>query len=77
MADLKSSVDRPVKELKGFRKVNLAPGETKDVTFTLTRPDLSYFDAEKHEWVCEPGAFEALVGASSGDIRSKVRFNIK
>lgn len=77
VADLKSSVDRPVKELKGFRKVNLAPGETKDVTFTLTRPDLSYFDAEKHEWVCEPGAFEALVGASSGDIRSKVRFNIK
>lgn len=77
VSDLKSTVDRPVKELKGFKKVSIAPGQTVDVTFTLTRPDFSYFDADKHEWICEPGAFEALVGSSSGDIRSKVRFKVK
>lgn len=77
VSDLKSTVDRPVKELKGFKKVSLAPGETADVTFTLSRPDFSYFDADKHQWVCEPGAFEALVGSSSGDIRSKVCFKVK
>ena len=76
VSDLKSSVERPVKELKGFRKVALAPGETQLVTFAIGRDDLSYFDAAKHEWVVEPGAFEALVGASSADIRSKVRFKV-
>ena len=72
--DLKSTVDRPVKELKSFKKVELAPGETKDVKFELNRDALSYFDAEKHEWVMEPGDFEVLIGASSGDIRSKAKF---
>lgn len=72
--DLKSSVERPVKELKGFNKVELAPGETKDVTFTLNRRDLSFFDADKHAWVMEPGEFEVLIGSSSADIRSKAKF---
>lgn len=72
--DLKSSVERPVKELKGFNKVELAPGETKDVTFILNRRDLSFFDADKHAWVMEPGDFEVLIGSSSADIRSKARF---
>lgn len=76
ISDLKSSVDRPVKELKGFSKVSLLPGETKDVKFTINEADLSFFDADKHEWVCEPGDFEALIGASSADIRSKVKFNV-
>lgn len=76
VADLKSSVDRPVKELKGFSKVELAPGETKDVEISIKGSDLGYFDADRHEWVVEPGMFEALVGASSADIRSKVKFNI-
>ncbi len=57
ISDLKSSVDRPVKELKGFSKVSLAPGETKTVTFSVNEYDLSFFDADKHEWVCEPGRF--------------------
>ena len=72
--DVKSSVDRPVKELKGFKKVSLNPGETKDVKFELDRKSLSYFDADKHQWVMEPGDFEVLIGASSGDIRSKATF---
>lgn len=72
--DVKSSVDRPVKELKRFKKVELNPGETKDVSFELDRDALSYFDADKHEWVMEPGEFEILIGSSSSDIRSKTKF---
>lgn len=72
--DVKSSVDRPVKELKSFKKIELNPGETKNVTFDLGRDALSYFDADSHEWVMEPGEFEILIGASSGDIRSKAKF---
>jgi beta-glucosidase len=77
ISDLKSSLPRPVKELKGFSKVRLAPGETKEVSFTVDKSALSYFDPDRHEWVAEPGAFEALVGASSTDIRSKVGFALK
>lgn len=76
ISDLKSSVERPVKELKGFKKVNIAPGETAEVSFRISKADLSFFDAEKHAWVCEPGTFEALIGASSADIRDKVRFKV-
>lgn len=76
VSDLESSVDRPVKELKGFKKVALAPGETANVSIKIKGSDLSYFDADKHEWICEPGDFEALVGASSTDIRSKAKFKI-
>ena len=77
ISDKKSSVDRPVKELKGFSKVELAPGETKEVSITVKGSDLGYFDAAKHAWVVEPGVFEALVGTSSGDIRAKTKFNIR
>lgn len=72
--DVKSTIDRPVKELKAFRKVDLQPGETQEVVFEIGRDALSYFDAEKHEWVMEPGEFEVLIGASSADIRTKASF---
>lgn len=77
ISDLKSSLPRPVKELKGFRKVRLAPGETADVTFEIGRDALSYFNPDLHQWVCEPGSFEAMIGASSTDIRAKIRFDVK
>lgn len=77
ISDTKSSLDRPLKELKGFRKVALAPGETCNVAFTISRDELSYFNPELHDWVCEPGDFVALLGASSGDIRSKVQFKVR
>lgn len=77
ISDLKSSLPRPVKELKGFSKVKLAPGETREVTFTIGKEALSFFDDTRHEWVAEPGKFEALVGASSTDIRNKVAFELK
>lgn len=77
ISDKKSSLPRPVKELKGFQKVYLQPGEVKQVSFTIGTDALSFFDDGKHEWVAEPGQFEALVGASSTDIREKVVFELK
>lgn len=74
--DKKSSVERPVKELKGFCKVSLKPGEEKEVSFTMDRSALSYFDAGSHQWVAEPGAFEAIVAASATDIRGRVEFKL-
>ena len=75
--DVEASVDRPVKELKGFDKVYLEPGQTKFVEFVIDRDALSFFDAEKHEWVAEPGEFKALIAASSEDIRGEVSFRLK
>lgn len=74
--DKKSTVERPVKELKGFCKVSLKPGEEKEVSFTIDRSALSYFDAGSHQWVAEPGAFEAIVAASATDIRGRVEFKL-
>lgn len=75
--DEKSSLPRPLKELKGFKKIDLAPGQTMDVTFTITPDDLKFFDDTRHEWIAEPGKFKALVGASSADIRSSAQFSYK
>lgn len=75
--DEKSSIPRPVKELKGFRKISLAPGETKEVSFTITPEELKFFDDSKHEWIAEPGKFKAMVGSSSTDIRSTVQFSYR
>jgi beta-glucosidase len=66
-----SSVDRPIKELKGFRRVELAPGETKAIRFTLDRSAFAYYSTAKKDWVAEPGEFQILVGASSQDIKLK------
>lgn len=76
ISDLKSSLPRPVKELKGFQKVKLAPGETKEVTFTIAKDALSYYDDTKQAWVAEPGKFEAIVAASATDIKSKIVFSL-
>ncbi|WP_288200528.1 glycoside hydrolase family 3 C-terminal domain-containing protein [uncultured Parabacteroides sp.] len=77
ISDKKSSLPRPIKELKGFQKVYLQPGEVKQVSFTIGTDALSFFDDGKHEWIAEPGQFETLVGASSTDIRGKVVFELK
>jgi beta-glucosidase len=74
--DVKSSVDRPAKELKGFRRVMLNPGEAQDVSFTLDKSALSFYSVEKDDWVAEPGAFEVWIGASSRDIRLKGTFEL-
>lgn len=77
ISDLKSSLPRPIKELKGFEKVSLKAGEEKTVSITVDKAALSFFDPVKHDWVAEPGDFEALIGASSTDIKTKVKFTLK
>jgi beta-glucosidase len=77
VADPKSSLPRPPKELKGFVKVELQPGESQLVTFVLDQRALSFYDPHKKQWVAEPGDFELLVGASSRDIRGKAVFQLK
>lgn len=77
ISDLKSSLPRPVKELKGFEKVYLEPGQTKDVSITVGREALSYYDDTLQDWVAEPGDFEALIGTSSDRIATKTRFRLR
>lgn len=77
VSDEKSSLPRPVKELKGFRKLHLAPGETGEATFTVTLDDLAFYNPEGGVWVVEPGRFRLLVGSSSADIRRTVDFQLK
>ena len=67
----KSSVKRPVKELRGFERVSLKPGETKTVKLTLAADQLAFYDVKTHAFVVEPGAFDVMVGGSSRDIRGK------
>lgn len=75
IADKEASVDRPVKELKGFEKIWLEPGQTGTVKFTVDREAISFYDEDAHDWKAERGVFEALVGAASDDIRTSVEFN--
>ena len=77
IADTEASIDRPSKELKGFEKVYLKAGEKKTVTFEVDVEDLSWFDAENHKWVAEPGEFHALFARSAGDIKADVAFALK
>lgn len=62
------SVERPVKELKGFAKVALEPGEARRVTITLTARDFSFWDVETGAWKAEPGGYDLLIGGSAADI---------
>lgn len=71
--DIASKEARPLKELKGFQKVFLRPGETKHVSVTLDRDAFQYFSEKKSDWVFESGEFEIWVGASSKDIRLKTK----
>ncbi|MCX8170668.1 MAG: fibronectin type III-like domain-contianing protein, partial [Candidatus Bathyarchaeota archaeon] len=74
--DFVASVTRPVKELKGFKRVTLKPGEEKPIMFKLTLEDLSFLNQEM-KWVVEPGEFGVMVGSSSEDIRLTGRFVVK
>lgn len=77
IGDEECSVLRPLKELKLFAKVALAPGEEQTVTFTVTPDDLKFYDEAAKAWVAEPGKFKVYIGASSTDIRGTVRFELK
>jgi beta-glucosidase len=75
--DVKASVPRPVKELKGFQKVKLNPGDSKQVTIELKRNDFAFWDVKSHGWLVEPGKFKILVGKSSKDIVLDAEIELK
>ena len=69
VSDRTGSVRRPLKELKGYEKVSLDPGETKTVTMTLDKRSFAWYSTELHDWYAASGEYEILIGASSRDIR--------
>ncbi|MHA1268368.1 MAG: beta-glucosidase family protein [Candidatus Helarchaeota archaeon] len=73
--DIESTVDRPVKELKGFNKVYLEPGKAQMIKFEISKKDLSFYDIKEKSWVAEKGKFKILIGASSRDIRLTEEFD--
>ena len=77
ISDLQSSVERPVKELKAFRKVFLQPGETKQVSLTIDRSALSFYNDQTGQWTAEPGEFKALIGTSSKNLINDYKFRLK
>jgi len=77
VVDKEASLQRPDKELKGFSKVELAPGERKQVTFTLSSRDFSHYSKLYDRWIAESGEFEILIGASSRDIRLRKNLSFK
>lgn len=75
--DTQSTLARPIKELKRFAKVALAPGEMQTVTFSLDHATFAYWDDAQHAWVAEAGEFEVLIGSSSQDIRVREMFQLE
>lgn len=74
IGDDECTLARPVKELKGFKKVPVKPGQTVKVTFDITQDMLKFYDPAQKDWDLEKGSFTAYVGAASDDIRSSVSF---
>lgn len=74
LGDIEASVPRPAKELKGFKRVSLAPGESKVVTLDLTKRDLSFWDVDTNDWKAEKGTFKVMIGASVADIKLQDTF---
>ena len=72
-----SKIDRPIHELKGFSRLELKPGESKTVTFTLNRDAFSYWSPATKAWQADPGTFEIQLGASSRDIRLKAPYSLQ
>ena len=77
IGDHESSLPRPVKELKGFKKLHLAAGESGVAEFTITDEDLKFFDDKRHEWVAEAGSFTAYIATSAEEILHQVDFTLK
>lgn len=77
VSDVESTVIRPVKELKGFDKVELQPGETRTVSFTLDKRAFAYWNTQIHDWHVESGEFRILVGKSSRDIQLEASVTVE
>jgi beta-glucosidase len=76
VGDSHASVPRPVRELKGFSKVMLKPGETRRITLTLNRRAFAFYDVAKKDWRAEPGEFSILVGGSSDNVQLRGKFTL-
>ena len=76
VGDSHAPVARPAKELKGFARISLRPGESKQVSVLLDRRAFSYYDVTKHDWNAAPGDFAVLVGGSSADIRLQGKYSL-
>jgi beta-glucosidase len=74
--DLKSSLPRPPRELKGFSSLKLDAGESQEIEFELDRGAFSYYDPSQHEWILDPGVFEILIGNSSRSIELNDSFEL-
>ena len=74
--DVVASVKRPTKELRGFERITLKPGETKTVTITVPAEKLSFYDEKTHGFIVEPGMFDIMVGSSSEDIRLQDKIEV-
>lgn len=77
IADEKSSLPRPLKELKGFKKIEVPVGATRSVDFDITADDLKFYDDRTGEWIVEPGRFKVMIGSSSADIRGIAPFSYR
>lgn len=77
ISDEKASVEREIKSLKGFKRVRLKAGGSKQVSFKITKKDLAFYDVKHKAWKAEKGKFDVLVGASSRQIKLKKSFNLK
>jgi beta-glucosidase len=75
VSDLNKTAERPLKELKGFAKTELEPGETKTVQMQICARDLSYFEERLGDWYAPSGDYELLIGSASDDIRCSGRIS--
>ena len=75
--EVKPSVPRPTKELRGFRRIHLRPGETQKVEITVPAEKLAFYDESQHSFRVKPGPFQILIGASSEDIRARAGFAVE
>ena len=75
--DAFASVPRPIKELRGFRRIHLEVGQSRTVSFTLAAKDLAFWDVASHAWRVQDGIFDIAVGSSSVDIRSQASLTVR
>ena len=77
VSDAKCSVERPIKELKAFRKVTVAPGQTQNATLSFDRRAFAFYNPTTKLWTIEPGKFEILIGTASNRINAKIPIEVK
>ena len=77
MQGVNSEIERPVKELKAFSKIELAAKQSATVTMNLKYQDFAYWDEQKHDWVVKPGVYNLLLGSASDAIKKQVQITVE